>query len=375
MAADGQLLEDIVGSLPRSEFAFAYGSGAITQSLSSSNHGLAQLLPSNSSCTSLQTSPSDSISAPKVVDFIVAVNDPEEWHRQNLEIDSNRTHYSAFMRTLGPHAIAKLQDAQFGARMYFNTLIPWRRSHRMFKYGVISVKSLEYDLMHWTWMYAAGRLQKPVRMIVRNQKLEELNQINIQNATRAALVTLPEQFEEEDMFVALASLSYTGDVRMEFQAEDAMKAKKIVCGNLDGFRRLYEPAFRSLDNIFSRQSRSSSKFNQAFDVESRTLLLSGLPRAFLMRIQNSICSKNGLRLSDDYQSRSEIARWIAMHGPQSCRSAILSSVKGIVRHSSLQQSLKGTLTAGFSRSVRYACAKLIAGRSSVGKLVARSLIV
>ncbi len=56
-----------------------------------------------------------------VADFIYAVNFPEEWHEQNLKRNPN--HYATTMRLLGHKSISSLQN-NFGASIYFNTLVP-----------------------------------------------------------------------------------------------------------------------------------------------------------------------------------------------------------------------------------------------------------
>lgn len=55
-----------------------------------------------------------------MMDFILAVENPVEWHKKNL--NKNPAHYSV-LRHIGPEYIAKIQD-DFGAKIYFNTLVP-----------------------------------------------------------------------------------------------------------------------------------------------------------------------------------------------------------------------------------------------------------
>lgn len=42
-------------------------------------------------------------------------------------------------------------------------------SFQIIKYGVISTDSLTEDLMHWKTMYVAGRLHKPVSIMIWNE--------------------------------------------------------------------------------------------------------------------------------------------------------------------------------------------------------------
>ena len=55
-----------------------------------------------------------------MMDFIVAVRDPQAWHQVNMA--QNPKHYSS-LRLGGPHFISRIQE-NWGAKIYFNTLIP-----------------------------------------------------------------------------------------------------------------------------------------------------------------------------------------------------------------------------------------------------------
>lgn len=54
----------------------------------------------------------------KMLDLIFAVDDPLEWHQDNLQWNSH--HYS-FLRHFGPDAIVKLQRVPAG--VFYNTLL------------------------------------------------------------------------------------------------------------------------------------------------------------------------------------------------------------------------------------------------------------
>jgi translocator assembly and maintenance protein 41 len=49
---------------------------------------------------------------------VLAVQDPEEWHRENLQ--RNPRHYAFVPRMMGAHAIAAVQR-NMGAGIYYNT--------------------------------------------------------------------------------------------------------------------------------------------------------------------------------------------------------------------------------------------------------------
>eukprot|EP01084_Bolivina_argentea_P260875 440682_1 len=103
--------------------------------------------------------------AKPMIDVVLAVDDPCAWHARNLSC--NPCHYSGAARALGARIVAAVQEG-IGGRMYYNTLIPIESGlyqGRYLKYGVISSKHLRQDLMDWEWLYASGRLQKPVKFL------------------------------------------------------------------------------------------------------------------------------------------------------------------------------------------------------------------
>jgi translocator assembly and maintenance protein 41 len=99
----------------------------------------------------------------------------------------------------------------------------------MIKYGVVSRASLENDLRHWTSLYIAGRLHKPVATLASNPSVEAAQRINVASALRIALLLLPQRFTARDLYSTICTLSYAGDVRMGL-AEDDKKVDRIVEG-------------------------------------------------------------------------------------------------------------------------------------------------
>lgn len=52
-----------------------------------------------------------------MVDFIFAVKDSEQWHKENLKLNSN--HYSSFAKILGNKKVSEIQR-NYGAQIYYN---------------------------------------------------------------------------------------------------------------------------------------------------------------------------------------------------------------------------------------------------------------
>lgn len=63
---------------------------------------------------------------------------------------------------------------------------------------------------------------------------------NLSAALSCALLLLPEEFSEADLYFTLSSLSYIGDIRNLFGAEDPNKVENIVFKSFDKFRDLYQ---------------------------------------------------------------------------------------------------------------------------------------
>nr|CAG4647079.1 EOG090X06VP [Megafenestra aurita]SVE92413.1 EOG090X06VP [Megafenestra aurita] len=301
-------------------FAFAYGSGAFQQHGQKSTEG-------------------------NVVDLVFVVDDAETFHRFNLE--HNWRHYSS-MKYLGPHSLASFQE-QWGARVYFNTLVPYK--HGLLKYGVISSSSLIADLLDWEWLYISGRLHKPVMPLVlpdENHPLRSALQHNLQNAMHTALLLLPDVFNEETFYQTVAGLSYTGDFRMSF-GEDRNKVKNIVKPQLERFRELYASFWPGL-TAYAEFNHSSGRCEQDTSPSARMFHLNLLPK----KIQQTIVHE--WNRDGRWQDVEDVFR-AAAHDTE-CPELVKEAVQKTVNASSWTQSLKGIPTAGFVKAVRYGFAKI-----------------
>ncbi|XP_058800413.1 phosphatidate cytidylyltransferase, mitochondrial-like [Phymastichus coffea] len=128
--------KNILREFPKNtKFCFAYGSGVFKQK---------------------------SDPASNMLDLIFCVRNPYQWHAENMS--KNPDHYAQPMKFLGHKAVSKVQE-HWGAKIYYNTLITTTEG-RNIKYGVISEISLVEDLLDWNVLYLAGRLHKPVEIIV-----------------------------------------------------------------------------------------------------------------------------------------------------------------------------------------------------------------
>ncbi|CAI0546321.1 unnamed protein product [Linum tenue] len=158
-------LAGFLKTLPPVEFGCVYGS---------------TLHPNNSDKSSM-------------VDYILGVADPVKWHSEvNLKL--NRSHYASWMVHLGgAKLITEVADG-IGVGVHFNPFVTW--NEKMLKYGVVRMHDLVEDVLNWQRFYISGRLQKPVRVLLDNLDVENLNAANLRAAVAAALLILPSKFNE-----------------------------------------------------------------------------------------------------------------------------------------------------------------------------------
>nr|CAG4646287.1 EOG090X06VP [Macrothrix elegans] len=315
-------------------FAFAYGSGAFQQ------HGHKPTeYPLIFEVTMVI------LFKANVVDVILVVENAEAFHEANLK--HNWKHYSS-IRYLGSKALTSFQE-NWGARVYFNTLVPYR--YGLFKYGVISSSAMIADLLDWEWLYVSGRLHKPTLPLIvpESHQLRAALQHNLQSALHVALLLLPEVFQEEVFYQTIAGLSYTGDFRMTF-GEDKNKVKNIVAPQLDKFRELYAPFYFSFSS-WADLGGKSARWEQDTSPSARLFHLNLLPK----KIQQTFVHE--WNRDGRWQDVEDVFR-AAAHDTE-CHELVNEAVQRTVRVSSWTQSLKNIPTAGIVKSLRYSLAKVL----------------
>ncbi|KAK6320809.1 hypothetical protein J4Q44_G00077850 [Coregonus suidteri] len=315
------LYRRILSQFPQDiSLAFAYGSGVFKQNGTSQGQ-----------------------MGKNMLDFVFTVDDPVTWHTMNLM--QNRRHYSV-LKFLGPRKISRIQD-EHGAGVYYNTLVPV--DGRIIKYGVISTDSLIDDLLHWKTMYIAGRLHKPVKILVQgeNGKMRGALVGNLKSAVTASFLMLPESFSEEDLFLQIAGLSYAGDFRMVI-GEDRSKVANIVKENVQQFRILYNSILQECPQVVYKPQQGKLEVDKS--PEGQFVQLMALPRTLQQRITQLV----------DPPGKNRDVEEILLQVAQDpdCGSVVQQGISSIVKSSSITQTAKGIATAGLLKSVSYSSKKL-----------------
>eukprot|EP00871_Galdieria_phlegrea_P000945 jgi/Galph1/1851/GphlegSOOS_G538.1 len=331
--------------IPPAKFAVAYGSGAVPQKGNKENN---------------------------MLDLILVLENAEAWHRENLE--RNPSHYALLPRLLGSKLTSSVQSCKSGVPILYNTLVPYREG--MMKYGCVSLSDFLEDLISWKYFFLAGRLQKPVRMFYASQNLQYVSNpdvnddiyservmeavvYNLEAALTTAVILLPPKFDEETLFEKISELSYYGDIRRIFSAEDPRKVSNIVSSNLTSFRKLYLNSINSLmkdnllqyENIGCHQRHSIQFFKQDDDQFSLFKLLQRLPSLFIKRALMSLNDDSRYRMLIKNFDPDEARERISLVGAANCRHAIRTTLRTIVRRSSIGQATKGVFSAGTSVNI------------------------
>lgn len=336
---------------PKLSFCFAYGSGVKKQ---------------------LQNA------KPSMIDMIYCVENSVKWHEENMKMNSH--HYS-FLKYFGHNFIATFQENS-GAKVYYNTLV--NMDDVVIKYGVISRQDLVTDLLEWSDLYIAGRLHKPVEILrkTKNAELQTALQLNLRSAVHAALLLLPESFTEYDFYHTISNLSYGGDFRMTF-GENKNKVTNIVKPQIAGFRNLYIPVIQHLQDYVDfpmitheeehpKSKESDSSTTDASKTEQvSTKSLDPEPTVYCKQDINPLAKLHHLNQLPRWpqkaitrfwnrgsvgQDTEDVLRAIAYD--LDCGAIVDQCIKDIVWRSSVRQSMKGILTAGVVKSVKYSSKKI-----------------
>lgn len=288
-------------------FCFAYGSGVKSQ-LGYENRKISD----------------------NVLDFVISVDDDKlaKWHTDNIR--KNENDYSALGK-FGGGFVSKYQRF-IPANVYFNTLIPVPEENVTIKYGVVATNHLIRDCNEWTYLYLAGRLQKPVT-IVSETVPDGINtslQSNLGHALSTALLLLPERFTGYELFYKIAQLSYRGDFRMVF-GENPNKVQNIVKPQVQQFLSLYKPEISKKSDVLQIVASSANDdvtFVQDISPKAVESLMREVPKNHRVSVQHKEYSKE-----------------------------LANSLARTVFKSSAIQSIKNIPTAGLIKSIRYSYSK------------------
>ncbi|KAJ7935659.1 mitochondrial matrix Mmp37-domain-containing protein [Mycena leptocephala] len=320
------LLESIVEQFDAPiRYAFAYGSGVFEQD----GYPVKQ-----------------STSDGPMLDFMFAVTHPAHFHSINMQ--QHPSHYTLHARVLGSSYVSTVQD--FGPGVWFNAYIPM--AGVTIKYGVTSVDNLCSDLLNWRSLYLAGRMHKPLRIINDDARVRLTQQVNLTSAVRAALLTLPADFSETQLFERIAGISYLGDPRMMLPAENRGKVANIVRNQAPQFKELYHRLVVGLPGV--HWPAHSSTIQQDTTPHARSAHLKKLPSNLLTGVKNNYDRSS---TTPAYEA-DENAYWIRLAGDEKLPATLGEELRRIVRYPATVQSLKGVVSAGVGKSVRYGAAKV-----------------
>ncbi|KFA78702.1 hypothetical protein S40288_01600 [Stachybotrys chartarum IBT 40288] len=353
-------------------YCFAYGSGVFPQEDSSRSITEAQF-------RAVHPKPPEALvkaqkGAPKMIDFIFGVTHTQHWHSINMR--QHRNHYSS-AASLGSGFVSRVQN--WGAGVYFNPYI--EVNGMLIKYGVTSIDSLVHDLSTWNNLYLAGRLHKPVKILRDHPQVRLANQYNLMSAIRTALLLLPPQFTEEELYSTISGLSYLGDPRMALPTENRNKVNNIVQNNMVHFRRLYAPLIKALPNVSFRgpcrlddeewvlDPRSNNGVEQDMDPVKRSNMVRRLPDNFRKRLYFQYQKKFAIPREDfnkmikesegegtgNFKKRQggDFEKRIVNDDPKAQREIVRRVISQTVNWPSTVQSLKGLVTSGVRRTARY----------------------
>lgn len=267
----------------------------------------------------------------KQVDLIVIVDDIKKFYQENLKM--NRYMYGFIPRLYFKHA--KASTLKKAAGICYTTDIKFGIDS--YKMGVIEKDDVLDDLLKWKTFYIAGRFQKEMYTAKAYEKIEKANKTNKRNALVIALILL----EDEKptllrLYETICSLSYMGDSRKSFRAEDPRKIQKLASGS----KKHFDKEFTDKTDLYTVNK------DETIVVDYQKVLkgIDKLPQNLKMKIADSLEGKN------------------PKGNLPIIRQAIREYLTNIIKKSSMGQTKKGLLTTGPIKSLRYAFAKLKKGR-------------
>ncbi|QPG74485.1 hypothetical protein FOA43_001815 [Brettanomyces nanus] len=249
------------------------------------------------------------------VDMIFAVSYPGHWHSLNLHQYPQHYSFLRYFGSETISKIADWgAGVYFNPFVKMNfTKTQQTKADFQLKYGVTSVENLVDDLTNWTTMYLSGRLHKPVAIVRNAPKISLLEQFNLTSAVKLSLLLLNKpEINETELYEAITSISYLGDPRVKLGGENPYKVQNIVQGQFESFRKVYLPLIKSYFPTLLQQQTPSDAAEHVFKVnlssEAKAAIISELPKNFRKKVLDKYTSKYQSEFSKDLVSQNVLGK-------------------------------------------------------------------
>lgn len=134
-------------------------------------------------------------------------------------------------------------------------------------------------------------------------------QVNLTSAVRAALLTLPHEFSEIQLFERIGGISYSGDPRMILPAENRGKVTNIVRKQSPQFKELYYRLVTGLPGV--HWPEDSSTLQQDTSPHARSAHLKKLPLHLLAGVKDNFSRSSSI---PPPEAEDESAYWVRLAG-------------------------------------------------------------
>jgi hypothetical protein len=161
------------------------------------------------------------------INLILAVNDMKAWHLENMK--ENPSDYSFTGRVFYSKA-SKEKIKGFNGITYQSNI---EENSRLFSYGVIELKDLEYQLRTWNRVSLVGTFHKSILTIKSNQEMDLVIEQNRQEALITALYFLEDSSTLTELYEKIVFLSSIGNTRNNHES------KTIISKQKSEFDRIY----------------------------------------------------------------------------------------------------------------------------------------
>lgn len=318
----------LIDRLPETRAVLGYGSGVIDQGPASIRETTAR---SSEDPKDIKKEVKKAKKDIKQIDMIIVVDNLKEFYKKNIKMNSH-------MYRLVPKMFFKLasdESLKKGVPICYTAYV--NDGDDTYKMGVIEKNDVLDDLLNWKSYYLAGRFQKEMYTAKGDPDIERANEINKRNALTLGLLLVDyERPTLTDLYENICSLSFMGDVRGKFGAEDPNKIKNLVAGSRDFLNREY----RDKTNLFTVGE------DGMLDIDYISLIaeVDNLPEDISEKLKDKM-------LDNREKGKYEL----------DVRDTIEGHLSGIINKTSTEQAIKGIWTTGPIKSLEYAVAKLKKG--------------